>query len=200
MTKGVDQIVPVDVYVPGCPPRPEALLHGIIKLQEKIKDENIEEKFSGRHTAARSLLRRSAPGSAHISGRTSVDAVDQHGHAVVTVTVDRYHDVCGSCATSRTSPATTATSPAPWTSVPRSGFEVVTHLFSTTHHHNVRVKVKLPHEDPVCPTISDLFPTSNWHERETIEMFGISFEGHPQPSSCCSPNRSRATRCARTSR
>ena len=60
-----------------------------------------------------------------------------------------------------------------------AGLEVVYHLYSFTHKHNVTIKAKLPSADPKIQTASDLWNAADWHEREARDMFGIVFEGHP---------------------
>ncbi|HLG10331.1 MAG TPA: NADH-quinone oxidoreductase subunit C [Dehalococcoidia bacterium] len=59
------------------------------------------------------------------------------------------------------------------------GLEVVYHLYSYRHGHNVTVKAKVPTGDPKIATASDLWLAADWHEREARDMFGIVFEGHP---------------------
>jgi NADH-quinone oxidoreductase subunit C len=56
---------------------------------------------------------------------------------------------------------------------------VTYHLCSTTRGSKVTVKVKLPRDNPALPTVSNLWKTANWHEREAYDLFGIVFEGHP---------------------
>ena len=58
-------------------------------------------------------------------------------------------------------------------------FEVVYNLNSLTKLHRLRLKVQLPGDEPTIPTVTTVWKTANWHERETFDMFGIIFEGHP---------------------
>jgi NADH-quinone oxidoreductase subunit C len=58
-------------------------------------------------------------------------------------------------------------------------FEVNYHLFSTTKYHRVRLKVLLSEEDVHVPSVTGVWRTANWHERETFDMFGVIFDGHP---------------------
>ena len=61
------------------------------------------------------------------------------------------------------------------------GLEVVYHLYSYTHKHNVTLKARVPQDDPRLASVTPLWKGANWHEREAAEMFGLVFEGHPNP-------------------
>ncbi|MFH2003006.1 MAG: NADH-quinone oxidoreductase subunit C [Planctomycetota bacterium] len=58
-------------------------------------------------------------------------------------------------------------------------FECVYHILSTVLKHDVIIKAHLDKEDPHVPTASAVHPTADWHERETYDLIGIVFDGHP---------------------
>jgi NADH-quinone oxidoreductase subunit C len=53
------------------------------------------------------------------------------------------------------------------------------HFLSMTHNRRIRLEVSAPDEDPHIPSIVSIYPTNDWHERETYDFFGIIFDGHP---------------------
>ena len=52
-------------------------------------------------------------------------------------------------------------------------------LLSMTHNRRIRLEVSVPDSDPHLPSLVEVWPSNNWHERETYDMFGIVFDGHP---------------------
>ena len=55
----------------------------------------------------------------------------------------------------------------------------VYHLLSMTHNRRIRLEVACPDADPHIPSVVPVYPTNDWHERETYDFFGIIFDGHP---------------------
>ena len=58
-------------------------------------------------------------------------------------------------------------------------FEVNYHLFSTKHHNRLRLKVLVSEDEAHITTVVTVWKTANWHERETYDLFGVIFDGHP---------------------
>ncbi len=56
---------------------------------------------------------------------------------------------------------------------------VLYHLFSYAHRHTLVVRADVPRDQPVIPSVASLYPTATWHERETYDLLGVRFEGHP---------------------
>lgn len=62
---------------------------------------------------------------------------------------------------------------------PENRFAAIYNLYSLNTKHRIRLKTFASNENPKVPTVTGVWSTANWHERETFDMFGIVFEGHP---------------------
>jgi NADH-quinone oxidoreductase subunit C len=58
-------------------------------------------------------------------------------------------------------------------------FRVVYHLLSMTYRRRLRLETAVPESHPHVVTVTDVYPTADFHERETYDMFGVLFDGHP---------------------
>lgn len=109
------------------------------------------------------------------------DVIEAHGEVTAIVPATHIADVCAKL---KTDPAARFDFLADLCGADRGveeepRFEVNYHLFSTTLHHRLRLKVELDEANIHVPSVTGVWRTANWHERETFDLFGIVFDGHP---------------------
>lgn len=239
--QGVNQILPVDVYIPGCPPRPEAFIEGLLLLQEKIRREErptraLLNRPGGSEGTIRPVLvdgqsksrdpRGPGYGNSPIRGtsmqhprfwqsrseqmwrppqprvefapstpdlrravaerfgaqvRSDEGAADMPTFvATPELALDllrflkeeaprrfrRLEDLSAVDESARRSP-------------PAERFTLVYHLLSFDDPGYARVKVPVRDDGVAVPSLTSLWPSADWYEREVFDMFGIRFTGHP---------------------
>jgi NADH-quinone oxidoreductase subunit B/C/D len=241
VVQGVNQILPVDVYIPGCPPRPEAVLKGLTLLQEKIFEErptrSVFHLGGGYQGTQRPILEDGetksrdprGPGMEGILIRGSSaappnfpesrsdlmwtpppariqlseadttlgadiqrrfgDAVQQESPVsdmmTFRVTNEKVKDVLAflknesSPRFRRLEDVTAIDESARKDRENYPDYTLVYNLLSFEPAARLRLKVPLHGETPEIKTVTDLWPSANWYEREVFDMFGVRFEGHP---------------------
>jgi NADH-quinone oxidoreductase subunit B/C/D len=228
VVQGVDQILPVDVYIPGCPPRPEVVLQGLVLLQEKIKSERpsrpilhldggsqgtqtpilVDGKTKSRDprgpgmegTAIRGtsvvppeleesrsdLMWTPPPFQIELSEEEmglAETLVERFGAAVQSVQ-ERLKDVLRFLKTEsaprfrRLEDLTAIDESARRKNRSYPDYSLVYSLLSFEPARRLRLKVPLFGEHPKTESITDIWPSANWYEREVFDLFGVDFEGH----------------------
>jgi len=241
VVQGIDQILPVDVYIPGCPPRPEAVLHGLITLQKKIETESptrsifhfkggtqgsVKPILADGQTKSRDPRGPGMEGTA-IRGTSvippefrdsradlmwtpaprQIELNQSEQNLVQALSAQFGEDVQALSATSDMPTFRVAenrlkdvlhylkTAATPkfqrlddLSAIDESArrqrdrfpdYTMVYHLLSFDSASRVRLKVDLQGQDPATPSITDIWPSANWYEREVFDLMGIRFEGHP---------------------
>jgi NADH-quinone oxidoreductase subunit B/C/D len=239
--QGVDQIIPVDVYIPGCPPRPEAVEHGLVLLQKKIASEKptrslfhlrggtqgtqkailIDGQTKSRDTRGpgyegipargtdavppifwdnrsdlmwtppphRIALKEEDQSLARILKEKFAEAVEQTPQTSDMLTFhveeNRMKEVLRFLKTettprfARLDDLTAIDESARRDRQEKGDYTLVYHLLSFEPPTRLRLKSTLHGKNPATTSMTDLWPSANWYEREVYDMFGIRFEGHP---------------------
>jgi NADH-quinone oxidoreductase subunit C len=129
------------------------------------------------------------PLAEHLPDGTFTVSDSADGHPVITVPAAHLVDVCRLL---RDQPALRFAVCVDVTAadyLPREPrYEVVYHLLSPELRMRLRVRVQLSGASPSVPTVSGIWPSANWQEREVLDMFGINFEGHPDPTRLLMPD------------
>ena len=107
------------------------------------------------------------------------DVKDALGEVTVTVPRDAIHDACFFLKTNHGYDLLADLCGADRGPEEEPRFEVNYHLFSTSHFQRFRLKVLLSEDDPKVQSVSSVWKTAEWHERETYDLFGVVFENHP---------------------
>ncbi len=241
VVQGIDQILPVDVYIPGCPPRPEAVLHGLMMLQGKIETESPTRSIfhfkGGTQGSVKPILADGQTKSRDPRGpgmegtvirgtsvippefrdsrsdlmwtpaprQIELNQSDQNLAQVLSaqfgedvqalsatsdmltfgVAENRLKDVLHYLKTAATPKFQRLEDLSAIDESARRqrdrfpDYTMVYHLLSFDSASRVRLKVELQGQDPTTPSITDIWPSANWYEREVFDLMGIRFEGHP---------------------
>ena len=241
VVQGVDQILPVDVYVPGCPPRPEALMQGLVLLQQKIMGEQPTRPLlhleGGNQGSQRPILVDGVSKSRDARG-PGYNGIPLRGTSVTPpgfwesrselmwtppparleltesdlTLVASLRERFGEQVKQLTPTSDMLTFKVAGTGLkdvlrflkykaqPKFGrledltaldeatrkqredypdYTLVYHLLSYETAARIRLKVDLLGQEPEADSITDVWPSANWYEREVFDMFGIRFRGHP---------------------
>ena len=241
VVQGIDQILPVDVYIPGCPPRPEAVLQGLVTLQQKIETERptrsifhfkggtqgsvkpilvdgqsksrdprgpgmegtairgtsvVPPEFWGSRSdlmwtppARQIKLNSSDQNLAQILSAQFGDAVQSvapiSDMLTFQVSESRLKDVLQYLKTEaipkyqRLDDLTAIDESARRQPENDADYTMVYQLLSFDSASRVRLKVPLQGQNPTTASITDIWPSANWYEREVYDLMGVRFEGHP---------------------
>ena len=240
VVQGVNQILPVDVYIPGCPPRPEAVLEGLVLLQKKIASERptrsilhlaggsqgsqipvlVDGKTKSRDPRGPGMEGIEIRGSSEVppeffesrsdlmwSPPPAQIEINENDRSLSEILIEKFGDVLQQLPQTSDMLAfqvkddgikkvlrflKTEANPkfrrledltAIDESARRPGqsypdYSMVYSLLSFEPARRLRLKVPLRGDDPVTESITDIWASANWYEREVFDMFGIRFEGH----------------------